>query len=1068
MEELIKKLFSWFGIDENPQIYATTLVRHHKKIELSRVAGRTVLEKFNKAGSYPYLVKKFKKRYNSTIRSRTTKNLEIQKELPELMGVLCLIISEPSLLKILENKILLEELKKESQVSKKKKPLISKRRSKKGSQLKKLDQSYNKRNQKQKQNTQEKEKEKEKEKPNQTKKPFSGTRRKRKEKGFEKKKKPKEKFQEKSKEKEIARNLLSSPKFENDYFLSLNPEEKIDQIQTKETNFTQISLPISNVKRIERTNDDSETQTINKIKHKTEFSDWSNTRPYLNGTHLVLLPRKSVLRREKKKSIGLFPLRLQEKLIIQDLLYCLIGVEGKYINVASKDEKNQVLFKYDLTLDKSLAKLTKQILPLCNTVYAINRYSFIHFNYSHGKINHSLCSTINGLLKDYYSAISKFEEIFHERGDLTLQKLKGYLSQSMRTLSLIHNLIKEITELKAKGGMIINIIHTNFQNYNDDLHSRSLFLFLLERVCQPYLQMLENWLFQGTIEDPYEEFLIIENKKLKKTVLKHKFENNYWEGKYTIRKFKKNIDVLKMDDYDYDEISLTNKQKQMGYLPYFLKKCSKKLLIAGKYLNVIKECGIEIDCPFIEPFIFSLDEQEYESIINKIYNWSSEKLLTLLVEENQLFDHLEALKRYFLIGTGDWISHFIDLALKELSKKIVEVIPNKLVSFLSVALENSISKSDPLKDNLNCILLPNNLINQLIQIANSKKSQQFELNSDKSGDDGDEEESDDEKNKQIESKFTGKNMFTTSLIKNKFEPLDFNLNEKPKVLLTPKIVQQQPNITGIDTFALDYQVQFPLSIFINKKILTKYQIIFRHLFLCKNVEKHIYDAWRVQQRTKTIDFELTFLQSFSLIHKMLKFIQNLQYYMHFEVLEQNWFKFKQKIENNDVKSIDQLMQYHEAFLDTCLKQCLLTNTQMLSSLTKILSTCKIFANHIKRLTESLIITNLEKLNVENQNPNISDSNSFSSLIKPKQSKNRLYFVNKNKYKNKIENQSIHEFVHEKGFSGMVKNSEKKFIHYLSILLLNLQNYSKMDNDPQMADLIIRLDYNNYYSNLLNF
>lgn len=43
------------------------------------------------------------------------------------------------------------------------------------------------------------------------------------------------------------------------------------------------------------------------------------------------------------------------------------------------------------------------------------------------------------------------------------------------------------------------------------------------------------------------------------------------------------------------------------------------------------------------------------------------------------------------------------------------------------------------------------------------------------------------------------------------------------------------------------QVQWPLSIVISRKALTKYQLLFRLLFHCKHVERQLCGAWQVHQ-----------------------------------------------------------------------------------------------------------------------------------------------------------------------------------------------------------------------------
>ena len=43
---------------------------------------------------------------------------------------------------------------------------------------------------------------------------------------------------------------------------------------------------------------------------------------------------------------------------------------------------------------------------------------------------------------------------------------------------------------------------------------------------------------------------------------------------------------------------------------------------------------------------------------------------------------------------------------------------------------------------------------------------------------------------------------------------------------------------------------WPLSLVVSKRALTKYQLIFRHLFLTKYIERRLHAAWADQQSTK--------------------------------------------------------------------------------------------------------------------------------------------------------------------------------------------------------------------------
>jgi hypothetical protein len=52
---------------------------------------------------------------------------------------------------------------------------------------------------------------------------------------------------------------------------------------------------------------------------------------------------------------------------------------------------------------------------------------------------------------------------------------------------------------------------------------------------------------------------------------------------------------------------------------------------------------------------------------------------------------------------------------------------------------------------------------------------------------------------------------------------------------------------GYHMFALDYSVKWPLSIVLSKRALTKYQLLFRHLFFCKHVERELCSAFITHQ-----------------------------------------------------------------------------------------------------------------------------------------------------------------------------------------------------------------------------
>ena len=112
-------------------------------------------------------------------------------------------------------------------------------------------------------------------------------------------------------------------------------------------------------------------------------------------------------------------------------------------------------------------------------------------------------------------------------------------------------------------------------------------------------------------------------------------------------------------------------------------------------------------------------------------------------------------------------------------------------------------------------------------------------------------------------------------------------------------------------------------------------------------------------------FVLGIQLAFALLHRMLNFIQGLQYYMSYEVLEPNWRQLEKKL--SQVTTIDEVLARHTGvclcvsvyfgshytflyfidFLDRCLKDCLLTNREVVELTNRLVQCCLNFANHMQ-------------------------------------------------------------------------------------------------------------------------
>lgn len=208
---------------------------------------------------------------------------------------------------------------------------------------------------------------------------------------------------------------------------------------------------------------------------------------------------------------------------------------------------------------------------------------------------------------------------------------------------------------------------------------------------------------------------------------------------------------------------------------------------------------------------------------------------------------------------GDFIVTFLTLCEKELSKDVAEDIQGRLESLLDLALRLSSSNNDPYKDDLKTELLPYDLQRQMFKIL-------MVLSTSESG---------------------IKYLLIQDREINRFFFLEYS---------TPKW-QKKPILTVIESFAFSYEVRWPLSLILNRRSLACYQMIFRHLFYCKHVERMMCQVWRSNKVAKSFPFNAAkqYRSAFALRQRMLHCVQNLEYHMMVEVIEPHWCLFMQKI-----------------------------------------------------------------------------------------------------------------------------------------------------------------------------
>ncbi|XP_026837974.1 gamma-tubulin complex component 2 homolog isoform X2 [Drosophila erecta] len=322
------------------------------------------------------------------------------------------------------------------------------------------------------------------------------------------------------------------------------------------------------------------------------------------------------------------------------------------------------------------------------------------------------------------------------------------------------------------------------------------------------------------------------------------------------------------------------------HIPSFLEKYSDKILRTGKYLNVIRQCGKRV-MPTQEMHLeFDPTSERHVSVINDAYYFAARMLLDVLLTENDLMGHLQSVKRYLLLNQGDFTMQFMDACEDELTKNVDHVLPMTLENLLGLTLRLSSARNDPYKDDLHCELLPYDLVTQMSKIMNLKE----------------------------------------------------------------EYWQAQPrlDLSGLECFAFTYEVKWPCSLVLNHIAISKYQMLFRQLFYCKHVERQLCKIWKENSIAKKFSPQAAELyrSAFTLRQRMMNAIQNLEYYMMIEIIEPNWHIFIEKMKT--VENVDNVLRLHQDFLDSCLKNCMLTESSHLNrAIFKLCKICLKFCDFIQ-------------------------------------------------------------------------------------------------------------------------
>lgn len=661
-------------------------------------------------------------------------------------------------------------------------------------------------------------------------------------------------------------------------------------------------------------------------------------------------------------------LQMQEKAMIDDLLFVLLGFEGQYITFSAErqpydpfDERSRLAgpsFRIAYGLDPSLRDLTLQILKTATHTSALEAFAEVMSRDDRGSVAHALCAAFRKMQKDFLVLVAQLENQYLTNDSFSLHQMSLYLKKSAHIMTLLYSMAQEVltengllgsadddldedddddeddfenvlASLKegpdgssrgkktCTGGALLGLLTRRLQALSGDPQAKELLSSLLKEASKPYVRMLNEWLHHGNVKDPHHEFMVKETRSIKRELLEQDYTDEYWEKRYTLRS---------------------------DLVPPQLSAVADRVLLAGKYLNVVRECSsgetfslhFNTDLSTSETIPKDIFDPKFIPSINSAYHHANTALMRLLLTTHHLPQRLRSLKHYFFLDRSDWFTYFLELSHSELRKTARAANVGKLQSLLDLVLHTpgSAAAEDPFKDDIRVTMADTGLTGWLMRVVNVQ------------GMDAD-----------------------ATALNNSYTPGGDSVNGK-----------DDKEISAHEALTLDFGVPFPLSLIISRVTLTRYQLLFRYLLSLKHLESQLVNSWseaggigsvtqRVdarakgpreigvwRRRTENAKIELWKRRAWCLRSRMLTFVQQLLYFCTAEVIEPNWKAFMNRLSSskpNDLpaegaqkgpvedvngeptsspdpkRTVDELMQDHVDFLATCLKECMLTNSKLL-------------------------------------------------------------------------------------------------------------------------------------------
>ncbi|XP_020526076.1 LOW QUALITY PROTEIN: gamma-tubulin complex component 3 [Amborella trichopoda] len=366
---------------------------------------------------------------------------------------------------------------------------------------------------------------------------------------------------------------------------------------------------------------------------------------------------------------------VSESALVKDIIYACQGIDGRYVRFDI--ESDGYVLPESIRVPRATRVLVMKLCELGWLFRKVRGYisdSMEKFPADEiGTVGQAFCAALHDELSDYYRLLAVLETqslnpipLVSESSSgnyLSLRRLSVWLTEPTTRMRLMAVLVDNSRVLR--GGAMAGAIHVHAQ-HGDPLFQEFM-VRLLRRVCSPLFEMVRTWVLEGELNDIYGEFFIVSQ-----TVK----AESLWRDRY---------------------------QVNASMLPGFISEhLAQRILRTGKSINFLRVCCEDQDwagAPLVGATTrrgeLGYGETEaLEALVIEAAKRIDKHLIDVMCKKFKFKEHCLAIKRYLLLGQGDFIQYLMDIVGPELSEPANTISSFKLAGLLESAIRASNAQYD--------------------------------------------------------------------------------------------------------------------------------------------------------------------------------------------------------------------------------------------------------------------------------------------------------------------------------------------------------------------------------------